>query len=199
MKNNSLYAIKDMAFASGRAVFSVQQLSNLTGKKRAIATVYLSRLVKNNMAKKVRKGKITFIDDDFVIATQLVEPSYVSLDSALLYHGIIKQVPRNVECVTTRNSLNYKDLGIRYHKIPESMFFGYIREPKSGSYVMIAEPEKALLDGLYLNIYSKRELLINLRQMENINILRLKALLNQFNGRGSKKLQKVILSLIKTN
>lgn len=199
MKNSSLYAIRDKALSSGRAVFSVQQLSNLIGRKRSVATVYLSRFVKNKMAKRVKKGKIAFTDDDFVIATQLVEPSYISLDSALLYYGIIKQVTRNVECVTTRNSFNYKNLGIRYHKIPKSLFFGYTIQKRGSSYVFMAEPEKALLDGLYLNLYSKRELMLNLKQMELINIVRLTALLSQFKGRGSKKLHKVISSSIKTN
>lgn len=199
MKNSSLYQIRDKAIASGRAVFSVQELSNLTGKKRAVATVYLSRFVKNKLAKRIKKGKITFIDDDFVIATQLVEPSYVSLNSALIFHGIIKQVPRSIECVTTKNSLNYEKLGIRYHKIPEGLFFGYTREQKGSSYVFVAEAEKALLDGLYLNLYSKKELALNLAQIENINKIRLIAFLHQFKGRGSKKMRKVILSLIKSN
>ncbi|MCL5117388.1 MAG: hypothetical protein M1124_00985 [Candidatus Marsarchaeota archaeon] len=199
MKRSSLYQIRDMALSSGRAVFSVQQLANLIGKKRAVAMVYLSRFVKNKMAKRVKKGKISFTDDDFVIATQLVEPSYISLDSALLYYNIIKQIPRNIECVTTKNSFSYKNLGIKYHKIPESMFFGYIREPRGSSYIIIAEPEKALLDGLYLNLYSKKQLTSYFKAMENIDAGRLIFFLSQFKGRGSKKLQKVILSLIKTN
>lgn len=194
-----MYQIRDMALSSGRAVFSVQQLANLIGKKRAVAMVYLSRFVKNKMAKRIKKGKISFTDDDFVIATELVEPSYISLDSALLYYNIIKQVPRNIECVTTKNSFNYKNLGIKYHKIPESMFFGYIREPRGSSYIIIAEPEKAILDGLYLNLYSKKQLTSYFKAMENIDTARLMFFLSQFKGRGSKKLQKVILSLIKTN
>ena len=199
MKNSSLYKIRDRALGSGRAVFSVQQLSNLIGRKRAVATVYLSRLVKAELAKRVKKGKIAFTDDDFVIATQLVEPSYVSLDSAFLYHGMTKQVTRSIECVTTKNSFSYKGLGIRYHKIPESLFFGYAMQKRGESYVFVAEPEKALIDGLYLNLYSKKDVVEQMEGVEPINILRMKILLNRFRGRGSKKLRKVILSLIKAN
>src|SRR3989344_748626 len=106
MKQLSLYKIRDLSLESGRAVFSVQQLSNLIGKSRAVATVYSNRLVRKGLAFRVLKGKISFIDDDFIVATQLIEPSYISLDSALLFHGIITQVPKSVECVTTKNSLN---------------------------------------------------------------------------------------------
>ncbi len=199
VQKSPLYRIRDNALASGRAVFSVQQLSNLTGRKRSIAMVYLSRLVKNKMAKRIKKGKIAFTDDDFIIATQLVEPSYISLDSALSYHGISKQVTRSIECVTTKNSLNYKELGIRYHKISEGLFFGYERHRRGNGYVFVAIPEKAIIDGLYLNLYSKKDLVEYLQNMKDLDVARLKALLRLFKGRGSKKLRKVILSSIKTN
>lgn len=196
MERSPLYMIRDRAVASGRAVFSVQELANLIGRRRSVATVYLSRLVKNKMAKKLKKGKISFTDDDFIIATQLVEPSYISLNSALLYHGIIKQIPESVECVTTKNSINYKDLGIRYHKIPKGLFFGYMRERKGSSYILVALAEKALLDGLYLNIYSEEEFIEHLQYMELINVERL-VLLHKFKGRGIRKLNAVVSSSIK--
>ena len=189
IKRLQLYQIRDLALASNRAVFSVQQLSNLIGKPRAISTVYLSRLVKKKLATRVMKGNISFVDDPFVIATQLVEPSYVSLDSALLFHGIIQQVPKAVECVTSKNSLRYERLGIIYHKIPEKLFFGYQRHTKSGSYVFVAEPEKAVVDGIYLNKYGKKELK---ELMPKLNPVRLKALAKEFDGRGSRKINAVI-------
>lgn len=194
MKTLSLYQIRDLALDSGRSVFSVQQLANLIGRPRSIATVYSSRLVNKGIASRVLKGKISFEKDDFVIATQLVEPSYVSLDSALLFHGIITQVTRNIECVTTINSINYRDLGIRYHKIPKGLFFGYKRHSRGRSYLLMAEPAKALIDGLYLNAYSKGEAT---EYADKLDSLRLGRLAEQFRGRGSKKMNKVIGSLIK--
>ncbi len=184
-----LYQIRDLALASNRAVFSVQQLSNLISKPRAISTVYLSRLVKKKLAIKVMKGNISFVDDPFVIATQLVEPSYVSLDSALLFHEIIQQVPKAVECVTSKNSLRYERMGIIYHKIPERLFFGYQRYAKSRSYVFVAEPEKAVVDGIYLNEYGKAELK---ELMPKLNLIRLRVLAKDFSGRGSKKIKTMI-------
>ena len=184
-----LYQIRDLALASNRAVFSVQQLSNLISKRRAISTVYSSRLVKKKLAIRVMKGTISFVDDPFVIATQLVEPSYVSLDSALLFHEIIQQVPKAVECVTSKNSLRYEKMGITYHKIPKRLFFGYQRHTKSGSYVFVAEPEKAVIDGIYLGKYSKTELK---ELVPKLNRIRLKALAKDFSGRGSKKIKAMI-------
>jgi predicted transcriptional regulator of viral defense system len=170
-------------------VYSVQQLSNLIGKPRAISTVYLSRLVKKKLATRVMKGMVSFVDDPFVIATQLVEPSYVSLDSALLFHGLIQQVPKEIECVTSKNSLRYEDIGAVYHKIAEGLFFGYKRHNKANSYVFVAEPEKAIIDGIYLNLYGRGDLD---ELMPKVNHLKLLELANRFDGRGSRKIRAVI-------
>jgi predicted transcriptional regulator of viral defense system len=193
----SLYQIRDLALESGRAVFSIQQLANLIGKSKAISTVYAFRLVQKGLAWKLLKGKICFEKDDFIIATQLIEPSYISLGSALLFHGITTQVQKNIECVTTKNSFRFKELGIIYHKIPAKLFFGFKKQAKGKSYAMIAEPEKALLDGLYLNVFAKRDLegLFQLHQPPlggQLDRKKLREFLKKFSGRGKKKLERIV-------
>jgi len=196
MKSLSLYKIKELGLESGRAVFSVQQLSNLIGKPKAVAAVYMSRLVGNKMAERVLRGKISFVDDDFVIATQMVEPSYISLDSALFINGIKEQVTKNIECVTTKNSIRYGELSIVYHKIPGSLFFGYKRHKKSNSYIFVAEPAKAIIDGLYLGIYSLEDIE---EYADSVGVKRLKELAASYDGHGSKKIRGLIASLKKKN
>ncbi len=190
MKELSLYQIKDMAIGSGRSVYTIQQLSNIISKSRAISTVYSSRLVKKGLARRLGKGKISFTEDDLVIATQLVEPSYISLNSSLLFHGIIQQVPKRIECVTTKNTLDYEDRRIFYHKIPGTLFFGYKKYQKSGSYVFVAEPEKAIIDGLYLNTYSRKEIDEYIPYLDGKRLGELGAI---FSGNwGSKKISEMI-------
>ena len=189
MKELSLYQIRDLALESGRAVFSMQQLSNLIGKSKPVCTVYASRLVQKGLAVRLIKGKISFEKDEFIIATQLVEPSYISLGSALRFNGIITQVQKDIECVTTRNSLKFKKIGVVYHKIPGSLLYGFKRHVKGKSYVMIAGPEKAVLDGLYLNIFSEKDL-CEFRQ--KINMQKLRLLSKKFRGRGCKKLARLV-------
>lgn len=173
MKELNLYEIKEMALKSRRAVFSAQQLANLTKKTKSIANVYSARLVKKGLAKRVVRGKISFVDDDFVIATQLIEPSYISLSSALNLHGVIQQVPARVECVTTKNTFSFPFCA--YHLIKPNLFFGYKKEGRGGSYIFIAEPEKAVLDGIYLKRISSKtviDILPNLDIPEIKNILK---------------------------
>ena len=186
MKELRLFEIRDKALESGRSVYSTQQLASLIKKPKAQTTVYVKRLIDKKMAVKVRKGTIAFENDEAIIASQLIEPSYISLQTALLFQGIIQQVTKDIECVTTRNSFNLKKLGIKYHKIPSKLFNNYKKIQKGKSYIMLAEPEKALFDGLYLNIFNKKDLM-ELKQ--KINQKKLKELIEI---QGSNKLKKMI-------
>jgi len=151
----SIYALRDRILKEGRLVLPLAQLAGISGVPRGSVKVYADRLVKKGFAQRVIEGTIALTSDPFVIATQLVEPSYVSLTSAFYLHGLIKQVPSLVECITTRNTRRFEDLEVRYHRIHPSLFFGYERVEKGGSYVFVANPEKALLDMIYFgSLYS---------------------------------------------
>lgn len=150
----------------------------------------MGRLVKNNLAIKLMNGKISFNDDEKVIASQLVEPSYISFASALLFHNIIQQVPKLIECATTVNSRTYENIGIRYHKIPPSMLYGFKRHNISGSYIFVAEPEKAIIDSLYLKLISESEVKEFLKKTSK---KRMNELLSLLKCKGSKKIKGMIL------
>lgn len=185
-----LYKIKEAALKTRRAVYTAQQLAGLIGKPRAVATVYLSRMVAKGLARRLLRGYVTFVDDEYVIASQLMEPSYISATSALNFHALIQQVPARIECVSTRNSRNYKNLGISYHRIPPELFFGYERHAKGDSYILMADPEKALIDSVYLNLIARdaaRELL------DKVDRKKIDGYLGRFSGRGKKKLARCFI------
>ncbi|MEW6528333.1 MAG: hypothetical protein AB1391_00440 [Candidatus Micrarchaeota archaeon] len=185
MKKTNLYEIKEMAKRAGRALYSIQQLANLINKPKTIAKVYSTRLTKKGLAEKVLRGKISFTSDNFVIASQLIEPSYISLFSALLFHQLIKQVPKNVQCVTTTNSREYNSLGIKYYKIPSRLFYGYKKYKKDFSYIIVADPEKAIIDAIYLDTTSKDVV----KEIYNdLDKKKLNEYLERFYGWGKKKI-----------
>ena len=187
-KTLTLYKIKEMALNSNRAVYNTAQLSSLIGKDFNTASVYMTRLWKNGFAKHLLRGKISFVEDDFVIASQLIEPSYISLSSALLFHNVIQQVPRRIQSVTPVNSVNYDQLGLEYHKIPPGLMFGYERHKIGESYCFVATPEKALLDGYYLNHFTSEDLR---SYLENRKMSEFKSFLEKFSGKGRLKLIEV--------
>ena len=79
--------------------------------------------------------------------------SYISLESALVERGIITQSPSILTCVTPGypQSFRGKSVSSVYRKLSPELYWGY--EEKSTRYnkYLIAEPEKALLDWIYLN------------------------------------------------
>ncbi|MFQ5705744.1 MAG: hypothetical protein ACE5HT_17230 [Gemmatimonadales bacterium] len=89
----------------------------------------------------------------FVIANELQRPSYVSLQSALAYHGSIPEaVPITTSVTTGRPFRHETPLGrFIYRHIAPSAFFGYQKEPVlPDQTAFVADAAKALLDLAYL-------------------------------------------------
>jgi predicted transcriptional regulator of viral defense system len=79
--------------------------------------------------------------------------SYISLESALVDKGITSQSPSVLTCVTPGypHSFRTKSVGIVYRKISPDLYWGYEEKATRYNKYLIAEPEKALLDWIYLN------------------------------------------------
>ncbi|MEK7470869.1 MAG: hypothetical protein AAB622_02635 [Patescibacteria group bacterium] len=111
----------------------------------------LNRLQKNGVLQNLDKGKFLVSGSnatDFEIANFIVYPSYVSLESALSFYGILPQFPYSITSATTQRSkkIEYNNKNYEYVKISNKLFFGYL---KSDDF-LIASKEKALVDYLYL-------------------------------------------------
>jgi len=96
------------------------------------------------------------------IANALYKPSYISFEYALAKYGIIPEVVYTITSATTKPSRVFeaRDLAFEYHKIKKQAFTGYALVKEQGvrtSSVLIAEPEKALVDYLYFIALGKRE------------------------------------------
>jgi hypothetical protein len=78
-------------------------------------------------------------------------PSYISLSTALYYHGMIDQIPSTIHAMTTARTKTFKciDATFSFHLIAPSFFCGF--ENFKNSQVMIATPEKALVDYFYMH------------------------------------------------
>ncbi|MCJ7499014.1 hypothetical protein MUP29_02055 [bacterium] len=89
----------------------------------------------------------------FVVANRLQRGSYVSLQAAMAFFGII---PEHVPAVTSvspgRRETVKNDLGsYQFNHIGKAMLFGYSRlEVAPQQFAFTASPEKALLDLVYL-------------------------------------------------
>jgi|SRR5690554_5048341 len=89
-----------------------------------------------------------------LIANHLYGPSYVSLESALSYYGLIPERVYSIRSVTVKRAKQYTTpLGeFDYRTVPSTYFsIGIQQEPTdSKSIFLIASPEKALCDMIVL-------------------------------------------------
>lgn len=89
----------------------------------------------------------------FVVANQLARPSYVSMQAALAYYGMIPEYVPVVTSVTTARPGRWETpFGIFvYRHLQPSLWRGFHQVETSPGYkAFIASPEKALLDLIYL-------------------------------------------------
>jgi len=78
--------------------------------------------------------------------------SYISLESVMVEKGITSQSPSVLTCVTPGypQLFRTKSAGIAYRKISPDLYWGYEQKATRYNNYLIAEPEKALLDWIYL-------------------------------------------------
>ena len=87
------------------------------------------------------------------LAARIRVPSYVSLQSALSYHGIIPEAVPMVTSVTTNRPGQFETPlgGFLYRHLKRDLFWGYREvDVGAGQKAFVAIPEKALLDLFYL-------------------------------------------------
>ncbi|MEI6290972.1 MAG: hypothetical protein WCP19_11125 [Chloroflexota bacterium] len=116
----------------------------------------------------------------FLVANQLKRGSYVSLQTALSYYGMIPEVVYMITSVTVGRPCRFqKQLGrFDFRHIKTDLFRGYKLQDFMGQKAFIASPEKALLDLLYLQAGSSDPAYINELRLQNLDQLNLE-LLNQ--------------------
>jgi hypothetical protein len=85
----------------------------------------------------------------FLVANHLVRGSYVSLQSALAYHGLIPEhVPVTTSVTTGRPQRRENPLGsFEYHHVRKDLLTGYrVERLGDGQEALVATPAKALAD-----------------------------------------------------
>lgn len=151
---NDLGLVKTLEKAK-LTVFTTQQLSVILGMDIASAVVRLSRLVKKGVLLRLTQGRYALPSSDIlVLASDIYSPSYVSLYSAFEYYGTTTQSPRIIDVINTTTSkkltisVENGKFDLRFIKTNPSLMFGYIKINQDGKELIIAEKEKAIIDGL---------------------------------------------------
>ena len=126
----------------------------------ALIKVQLSRWCKSGKLIKL-KNNIYLLAENFRkvdiyephIAAVLKKPSYISLEKAFEYHGLIPEAVPVYTCITTKRPGEIiTPVGrFNYRHVKTGLFWGYDSITVNKQTAFIAGPEKALLDFFYLN------------------------------------------------
>ena len=130
----------------------------------------LTRWLRQGYIVRLRRGRFSFPEfgknPDFVrlAANKIYKPSYISLQYALAFYGMIPETVVQLTCVTSLKTASFENGWGQfvYQNLKPSLFFGYAPYPiehpsANGQYFLMATPEKALLDFLYLNPFYKTQ------------------------------------------
>jgi len=162
----------------------------------------LTRWVQKGYIIKLRNGYYTFKEYkdtkniNLYLANRIYRPSYISLHTALTFHGLIPESITQTTCVSTLKTIRFNnDFGIfSYKNVKPRLFFGYeqltYQNEKS---ILMATPGKALIDLLYLYpFYNSKTELIDLRLDEalldeNLNTNQLLSYLDKIKSKALEK------------
>jgi predicted transcriptional regulator of viral defense system len=133
--------------------------SDLVSQGQKIFGYQLHLWVKKGYLLKLRNGVYAFAKDrerikGEEIAALIYQPSYLSLESALAWYGFIPEMVYARVSVTARTNRTFtNDFGtFIYRHVKAELFWGYVEIKTDHGHYLLAEPEKALLDYLYLNL-----------------------------------------------
>lgn len=147
-----------------RPIFTTRELAQIAGKSISTTTQSLNYLEKQGIVRKVYRG-IWIDENNSKISPYAVIPfilpkhrAYVSFISALHLYHMIEQIPQIITLASTgRTKIIRTKFGIfEIHQIAPSFFRGFGWYKDIGDF-LIADPEKALVDCLYLSAHKKKQ------------------------------------------
>ncbi len=192
---------------SAYAVFSLKDVSKVIP---VFNRIQLDRWENKGYLKKVKRGfycfsSLNFTQDFlFYTANKIYAPSYVSLEMALKHYGFIPEEIFQITSVSTKKATSFETSvgNFSYRLIKTSLYWGYRLVDFGQQKLLIAEPEKAVLDYLYVNSKLKTAddflgMRINVDEFRmSINLDKFQQYLKAFDNYQLSKRAKIFLTTI---
>ncbi len=177
--------------------FSTKDVQEILDIQAESSRVLCARYVKKGIFLRIKRDLYVFKEvflhlekEDFLKLASLIQShTYLSFASALSYYRILPGAAHLTESVSFTRSLE-KQVGHhtwKYHKLPKNLFFDYRTEKD----FVIASPEKALLDLLYL--FTLGRYYIDLKRI-NLEALSFERVL-ELSGKFPYRTQKLLANL----
>jgi hypothetical protein len=133
-----------------------EEIARRLGMSELVVRRSLLRLVKRGLIEHfAKKWFINLLVPDFSgreLVNILRPQSYISLHTVLREAGISSQAPVSLTCVTTGSPASFRSrtVSIVFRHIASGLYWGFQTRRSLYGTFCVAEPEKALLDWLYL-------------------------------------------------
>lgn len=141
-------SVLDTLTKANKRVFTTYDAAKVMGKPVAYASLMLSR---SSDVARIERGKY-FIKgaDIYEIASNVLFPSYVSLQAGLQYYGLIDQniIRYSVIALKRHKSIAVGKSMIEFVRAKRNLFFGYVSNANS----YVADPEKLFIDCIYFGV-----------------------------------------------
>lgn len=150
-------------------IFSPNQVMALFGLSKTATDALLHRYTKSGFITRLKRGLYAFPDalpPDVFIANKLYEPSYVSLEFALSYYGVIPETVYTITSITTKATRRFEFGGkvFTFRRVKKQPFTGYESAKQNGINFLIADPEKAFVDAQYFRLFEDQKPLSRFRK-----------------------------------
>lgn len=147
-----------------RPIFTTYELSSISGKSLSATTQALNYLQKQGLFFKIYRGIWAETGNKYLSSYKVIpflfpySRAYVSFLSALHLYGIIEQIPQVITLASIVHTKKIRTkLGMfSVHRIAPAFFTGFDWYKNEASF-LIAQPEKALVDCLYLSARKKKQ------------------------------------------
>lgn len=157
----ALTAIKQL----NRPIFTTHEIAACCRGSLSNTVQALNHLRGNGVVAKIYKGIWSLEIGDRPLNPYRIIPfllpyhrAYLSFVSALHLYGIIEQIPQSITIASISHTRTIKTtLGTFFiHRIAPSFFKGFSWYKGNGTF-LIAEPEKAFVDCLYISVCKKKQ------------------------------------------
>jgi len=182
MERYNLAGITKKVYDSGFSFFTLKTLRDILEiSKESTLFSIVKKLIKAGVLLKIEKDKYLLKGrevSDFALADFIYQPSYVSFESALNFYGILSQFPYEISSATARKSVKkvFQDKIFVYSHIKKELFWGYEKKEN----FLIALPEKALLDQVYLMSKGCKSINLDEYDLSRMKVSRLKEYLSKY-------------------
>lgn len=184
-----------------RPFFDLPTIVQLADQSRHTLRMQLYRWTKNGVIVPLRRGLYALgkpyrrVDPNpAVLANELYRPSYLSFHWALGYYGLIPEKVVLYTSATTRKPAKFQnEFGqFRYSHIKTDCFSGYSTLRMGDAGILIASPEKALLDFWHLEKGEWTEDRMVSMRFQNFAMVSLEKLRHGANAFHSPRLERAV-------